>query len=213
MTEAETYLNQMPLVAILRGVRPGEVVAVGSALIEAGFKAIEVPLNSPEPLKSIEKLAHAFGGNCLIGAGTVLTPSAVEAVQNAGGTLIVTPNTDTDVIEKTIKLGLFPMPGMATATEALAAVKAGATHLKLFPAGTYGKGHISALKAILPEATRIYAVGGVSPDNMAEWLSAGADGAGFASNLFKPGFTTADVVENAKAMVAAFKKTQRGTDL
>ncbi|UTW58944.1 2-dehydro-3-deoxy-6-phosphogalactonate aldolase [Kordiimonas sp. SCSIO 12603] len=208
MNSAETYLKEMPLVAILRGIKPDEVVAIGSELINAGFKAIEVPLNSPDPLESIKRLVNAFGSKCLIGAGTVLTPDAVEAVDGAGGKLIVTPNTDPNVIEKAVSLGLLPMPGMATATEALTAVKAGATHLKLFPAGTYGKGHIGALKAVLPINTKIYAVGGVSPDNLAEWLSAGADGVGFASNLYKPGLTAADVAENAKHMITAYKTAQ-----
>lgn len=208
MTNAEKYLAQMPLVAILRGVTPDEVVAIGAALIKAGFRAIEVPLNSPKPLESIERLVAAFGDQCLIGAGTVLDPRAVIAVKKAGGRLIVTPNTDPSVIAKAVELDMFPMPGMATATEALAAVKAGATHLKLFPAGTYGTSHIGALKAILPVDVKLYAVGGVSPANMREWLSAGADGAGFASNLYKPGFSAEQVAENAHAMVAAYKASK-----
>lgn len=201
----EHHLTDAPLVAILRGVTPDTVVAIGQALYDAGFRAIEVPLNSPDPLDSIARLAAHFGDDCLTGAGTVLSADAVEAVAGAGGRLIVTPNTDPAVIARAVALDLLPMPGFATATEAFAAIKAGARHLKLFPAATYGHGHIKALSAVIPPAVRLYAVGGVGADNLHIWRAAGVAGIGVGSEIFKPGFTAAEVGARAQQLISSWR--------
>lgn len=193
------------LVAILRGVQSDEVLDIGAALLEAGIQNIEVPLNSPNPLVSIEKLAHEFGGRALIGAGTVLTPQAVEDVANAGGKLIVSPNTNLDVVRKSKELGMMSFPGFATATEAFAGIDAGADALKLFPAGAQGAATISALKAVLPSDKPLFAVGGVNLDNINKFIDAGADGFGLGSNLYKPGDAAAEVGTRAQAYVEALK--------
>ena len=193
-----------PLVAILRGVRPDEVVAIGEALIGAGFATIEVPLNSPDPLDSIGRLARAFGDRCLIGAGTVLRPDDVDAVKAAGGALIVTPNTDAAVIGRAVALGLQTAPGFATASEAFAAVAAGARALKLFPASTYGPAHLKALKSVLPREVPVFAVGGVGPQDMAQWVTAGAAGFGVGGELYRPGDAPDAVGRKARALASAF---------
>lgn len=193
-----------PIVAILRGVRPDEVVDIATALIEAGIRAIEVPLNSPDPLESIGRLCAAYGDIALCGAGTVLSALAVEQVAAAGGRLIVTPNTDPDVIGRAIGLGLTIMPGFATPTEALAAVKAGATALKLFPAGTFGPGHLKAVRDVLPRDVRVYAVGGVGVANLEPWRAAGVAGIGVGGDLYRPGTSTQEVGTKAAALVAAW---------
>ncbi|MFZ0499903.1 MAG: 2-dehydro-3-deoxy-6-phosphogalactonate aldolase, partial [Steroidobacteraceae bacterium] len=159
--------GMVPLVAILRGIRPEEVHEVGAALYEAGIRAIEVPLNSPSPLASVARLAEKFGDRCLCGAGTVLRASDVDAVHAAGGRLIVTPNTMPAVIQRAVELGLSVMPGFATATEAFAALDAGASLLKLFPAASYGPAHLQALRDVLPPAVAVFAVGGVGAANLA----------------------------------------------
>lgn len=192
-----------PIVAILRGVKPDEVVAIGEALYEAGVRAIEVPLNSPEPFDSIERLCRALGDRCLCGAGTVLTAADVDRVRDAGGRLIVTPNTDPEVIARAVALGLVAMPGFATASEAFRALQAGATSLKLFPAASYGPGHLKALKSVLPSAVTLFAVGGVGPDAMAAWRAAGADGFGIGGEIYKPGDAPAAVSAKAKTLVQA----------
>ena len=194
------------LVAILRGVKPDEVVAIGTALLDAGVTTIEVPLNSPDPLASIEKLAIAFGRSALIGAGTVLTPKAAEEVSIAGGKLIVSPNTNVEVIKTSKQLGLISFPGFATATEAFAAIDAGADALKLFPAGAQGAPTVGALKAVLPSNKPVFAVGGVNLANMVEFLDAGADGFGLGSNLYRPGDTPKTVAEKARKYVALIAK-------
>ncbi|MFY8096173.1 MAG: 2-dehydro-3-deoxy-6-phosphogalactonate aldolase [Niveispirillum sp.] len=201
----ERHLTAAPLVAILRGVTPDTVVAIGQALYDAGFRAIEVPLNSPDPLDSIARLSAHFGDDCLTGAGTVLSVEAVESVAKAGGKLIVTPNTDPAVIERAVSLGLLPMPGFATATEAFAAIKAGARHLKLFPAATYGHGHIKALSAVIPTGIKLYAVGGVGADNLPVWRAAGVAGIGVGSEIFKPGFSAAEVGDRARQLILAWR--------
>lgn len=193
------------LVAILRGVQPDEVLDIGAVLLEAGIRAIEVPLNSPAPLSSIEKLATEFGGNALIGAGTVLTPGAVEDVANAGGKLIVSPNTNVDVVRKSKELGLVSFPGFATATEAFAGIDAGADALKLFPAGPQGAATIKALKAVLPSDKPLFAVGGVNLDNLNQFFDAGADGFGLGSNLYKPGDTANNVGRTAQQYASAIR--------
>lgn len=199
-------LAALPVIAILRGVRPDEVAAHAGALFEAGVRAIEVPLNSPDPLESIARLTTHMGATCICGAGTVLTVAQADAVAQAGGRLIVSPNTDAAVIARTVELGLASAPGVATATEAFAAIQAGARHLKLFPAATYGPGHLKQLKAVLPPEVVVLAVGGVAPDAMAEWRAAGALGFGLGSELYKAGQSVAETAEKARRVVAAVRE-------
>ncbi|WP_304177443.1 2-dehydro-3-deoxy-6-phosphogalactonate aldolase [Phenylobacterium aquaticum] len=196
-------LAACPLVAILRGVTPDEVLEHAEILYAAGVRAIEVPLNSPDPLISIARLAAAFSDRAICGAGTVLAPGQVDAVAQAGGRLIVSPDTDASVIQRTVELGLASAPGFATATEAFAAIAAGARHLKLFPASTYGPGHLRQLRAVLPDDVAVLAVGGVGPDNMLDWWTAGAEGFGLGSELYKAGQSPAVTAEKAARAVAA----------
>ena len=199
----EDALDGLPLVAILRGVTPEEAVTHCEALFAAGLRAVEIPLNSPRPLESIADVARAMAGRMAVGAGTVLTAAEVDAVGAAGGVFIVSPNTDPAVIGRAVQIGLTPLPGFATASEAFAALAAGATHLKLFPAATYGPGHVRALKAVLPPRIKVYPVGGVGPAQMAEWRAAGADGFGLGSELYRPVQTPADTLAKARVAVAA----------
>lgn len=196
----------LPLIAILRGLTPSEAPAIGAALVDSGFTTIEVPLNSPDPLDSIAALARDFGDRALIGAGTVLTPAQVDAVAQAGGKLIVSPNCNTAVIARTKQLGLQSWPGVFTPTEAFAALDAGADGLKLFPGAMAGTTGLSAMRAILPEGCKVYAVGGAGPDNFGDWIAASADGFGIGSALFKPGMSAADVASRAASIVAAYTK-------
>ncbi|HEY2036886.1 MAG TPA: 2-dehydro-3-deoxy-6-phosphogalactonate aldolase [Steroidobacteraceae bacterium] len=197
-----------PLVAILRGIRPEEVLDVAAALHEAGIAAIEVPLNSPTPLASIALLAAKFGDRCLCGAGTVLRPADVDAVHAAGGRLIVTPNTVPAVIERAVALDLTVMPGFATATEAFAAIGAGAGLLKLFPAASHGPGHLQALRDVLPPAVAVFAVGGVGAANLAPWRQAGCAGLGVGGDLYRAGHPAGEVHRRALALVAAWRAAQ-----
>ena len=192
------------IVAILRGITPDEILPVADALIAAGIDAIEVPFNSPQALRSIESLCGAHGDRVLCGAGTVLTVAQVDAVREAGGKLVVSPNTDVDVIRRTVAHGMIAMPGFATASEAFTALQAGAHALKLFPAGTYGSGHVKALRAVLPDEVRLYAVGGCGATNIGEWLRAGVQGLGVGGDLYQPGFAPADVQERARRLTAAY---------
>lgn len=201
----EAALSECPIVAILRGLQPEEAVEIGKALYEAGIRIMEVPLNSPQPLESISNMAKAFGGRAIIGAGTVLSADQVDAVANVGGEIIVSPNTDQDVIRQSLKLGLAPMPGVFTATEAFAAIKAGATRLKLFPADTAGPSHLKALKAVLPVEVHVLAVGGISAANCFDWMVAGAAGVGCGSTIYKPGDSPEIVHAKASALVRAIK--------
>lgn len=198
-------LADLPLVAILRGVTPARVEGVAQALFDAGIRAIEVPLNSPEPFRSIELLARQFGDRCLTGAGTVLDTANVDRVADAGGRLLVTPNTNPDVISHGVKKGMTVMPGFYTPSEGFAAIAAGARTLKLFPASTGGIDHLKAMLAVLPKDVPVYAVGGVGAGNMSEWKKAGAAGFGLGSDLFKPDFTDAEIAERAKRCVAAYR--------
>jgi 2-dehydro-3-deoxyphosphogalactonate aldolase len=182
-------LRAAPIVAILRGVTPLEVEDVAAALADAGLRAIEVPLNSPDPLQSIARLRARFGDALCLGAGTVLTAEEVAGVAGAGGRLIVTPNTDEAVIAAACARGLDVAPGFATATEAFAALRAGARFLKLFPASTYGPAHLEALAAVLPRDVDVLAVGGVGVGDFARWRKAGARGFGLGSALYKPGMS------------------------
>jgi len=192
-----------PLVAILRGLTPDEAEDVGEALVEAGFTLIEVPLNSPDPLESIARLAKRMAGRAVIGAGTVLRGVDVAAVRAAGGTMIISPNANPAVIAASAAAGLVSLPGIATPTEAFAALEAGATALKLFPAEAANPTVLKAMRAVLPKTVRVLPVGGIAPDNIGPWLDAGAAGFGLGSALYKPGLTAAEVGANARAFIAA----------
>lgn len=187
------------MVAILRGLTPQRAPEVAAALVAAGFRSIEVPLNSPEPLQSIEVIARQQTG-CLVGAGTVLSAVEVDRVHAAGGRLIVAPNCDVAVIRRACELDMRVMPGIATATEAFTAIGAGATELKLFPAATYGPRHLKALKSVLPKHVKVYPVGGVGSQDIADWLASGADGFGFGGELFTPAYTLAEIEKRAHAL-------------
>ena len=192
------------LVAILRGVTPSEVEAIGKTVIAAGITKIEVPLNSPDPLKSISISSRTLGGDALIGAGTVLTVEDVHAVKNAGGSLIVSPNCETDVIKETKVLDMASYPGVMTPTECFTALQAGATGLKLFPGTLIGPEGLKALRAVLPQSTELLAVGGAAPNNFAAWQQAGVDGFGIGSALYKPGDDATAVRKKANLIVEAF---------
>ncbi|MDO6590203.1 2-dehydro-3-deoxy-6-phosphogalactonate aldolase [Loktanella sp. D2R18] len=192
------------IIAILRGITPPEAVEICTVLVEEGITDIEVPLNSPQPLKSIAAMAAAVGGDVTIGAGTVLTVEDVANVKAAGGTLIVSPNADIDVIAATKAAGMQSYPGVLTPTECFAAIKAGADGLKIFPSSLIGTGGLAAYKAVLPADMPVYAVGGAGPDNFAEWIAAGAAGFGIGSAIYKPGYTAEDVRQRARAIVAAY---------
>lgn len=200
-------LDALPLIAILRGLKPDEAVAVGEAIVAAGFTCLEVPLNSPEPLESIRRLRQTLDGRALVGAGTVLNVQAAREVADVGGQLIISPNTNTDVIRETKALGLLSLPGFFTPSEAFAAMDAGADALKLFPAEVAGPKGLKAVRAVLPAATRVYAVGGVDPDSMAQWRTAGASGFGIGSAVFKPGQSPDQVGRQAQAFVTRWPQT------
>ena len=192
------------LVAILRGVKPDEVESIGEKLIHAGFEMIEVPLNSPDPLRSIERLARRFGAECIVGAGTVLTVADCTRVCDAGGRLMVSPNIDLNVLATARARGMISLPGVFSPTEALAAQRAGASALKFFPASVLGPSGIAAIRAVLPEETVIVAVGGVSDKNFASYLAVGVRAFGLGSSLYRPGMNAADVAAAAAAAVAAY---------
>jgi 2-dehydro-3-deoxyphosphogalactonate aldolase len=194
-----------PIVAILRGVAPDEVLAIGEALVDAGIRLIEVPFNSPDPATSIRMLQQAFGDRAAIGGGTVLDIAAVEALAATGGTIMVTPNTNPAVIARGVELGLEPMPGFVTPSEAFQAIAAGARRLKLFPAVAFGPAYLKAVREILPKTVSVWAVGGTGADNLADWLAAGAEGIGVGGALYKPGDTAAVVGTRARALVAAWQ--------
>jgi len=206
---SDSYLQQLPLIAILRGVTPQEIVPVGRALYEAGFRAIEIPLNSPEPLHSISLLAAELGDRALIGAGTVLSVQQVEEVAQAGGRLIVSPNCNAQVIQASRKLGVFSAPGVATPSEGFAALEAGAHVLKLFPAEQFSPQIVKAWRAVFARDIALLPVGGITPTNMAPYMDAGATGFGLGSALYKPGMGAAEVARNAAAFVSAWQAIQR----
>ena len=197
-----------PLIAILRGLEPDRADAVAGAILEAGIECIEVPLNSPQPYESIARIARR-GGARLVGAGTVLTPDDVRRVHDAGAQLVVSPNFDAAVVRTALELGMQILPGVATATEAFAAVAAGATQLKLFPAAALGVATLRALREVLPRQVAVYPVGGIGPEDFAAWRVAGAAGFGCGSCLFRPEFTTAEVATRARTIVAALSRASQ----
>lgn len=203
-----TAFARCPLVAILRGVRPDEVEAIGDELVTAGFTLIEVPMNSPDPLDSIGRLARRFEGKALVGAGTVLTTDQVAQVQGVGGQLVISPNSDIAVIAATAKAGMISMPGYFTPTEGFAAVQAGASALKLFPAEAATPAVLKAQRAVLPKDLPVLIVGGINPGNMGPWVQAGANGFGLGSALYKPGATAQQVGEAARAFISGWKDLQ-----
>ena len=201
-----THFAECPLVAIIRGVTPAEVEGVGGALLDAGFRVIEVPLNSPEPLQSIERLVRLVGDSATVGAGTVLSTADVRRVADAGGRIIVSPNTDAEVIGATVATGLVSSPGYFTPSEAFTAARAGAHVLKLFPAEAAGPAVVKAQLAVLPRDIPLVVVGGIRPDNMRPYVEAGAKGFGLGSSLYKPGMAASEVAANARAFVAALRE-------
>lgn len=207
-TKFKTAMARLPLVAILRGLHPQEALAVGQVLVDAGWDLIEVPLNSPQPLQSIATLRKSFP-QALVGAGTVLTPEDVRQVHSAGGELIVSPNFNPAVVAEAVRLGMVCLPGVMTASEAFAALAAGASGLKIFPAEMITPMVLKALRAVLPAETLVLPVGGISPLNMPAFRTAGANGFGIGSALFKPGMTPAQVAESAAGFKAAWAGTMR----
>ncbi|MEP7205761.1 MAG: 2-dehydro-3-deoxy-6-phosphogalactonate aldolase [Casimicrobiaceae bacterium] len=203
MSPLSTFLAPLPLIAVLRGITPEEIDAVGDALVGAGFRVLEVPLNSPQPYDSIRRLAARFGKQCLVGAGTVLAADDVGRVAAAGGHLIVMPHGDTRIVREAKRQGLVCVPGVATPTEAFAALEAGADGLKMFPAEQLAPAALKAWRAVLPRGTLVFPVGGMRPDNLGPWWDAGASGFGTGSNLYKPAAPSAEVRNVAEAFAKA----------
>jgi 2-dehydro-3-deoxyphosphogalactonate aldolase len=197
-----------PVCAILRGIKPEEALDVSAALVEAGIRILEVPFNSPEPLKSIAAMQQAFGDVALIGGGTVLSIEAVEDLHQAGGRIMVTPNTNPDVIRRGAELGLELLPGFMTPSEAFAAIAAGAKRIKLFPAARLGAAYVKAVKDVLPKHVGVWAVGGTGADTIGEWLAGGCEGIGVGGALYKPGDDAVTVGQRGRDLVAAWKATQ-----
>jgi 2-dehydro-3-deoxyphosphogalactonate aldolase len=199
------YFAECPLVAIIRGVTPADAEAIAGALHEGGIRIIEVPLNSPDPLESIRIIARAYGDRALVGAGTVLDPADVSRVAEAGGRLVVSPNTNISVIEATVAAGMVSSPGYFTPSEAFAAIRAGAHSIKLFPAEAASPPVVKAQKAVLPKDVPLIVVGGVTPESVPDWLAAGAAGFGLGGGLYKPGQDAAATLERARAYVTAVR--------
>ena len=198
-------LAELPLIAILRGVEPHEAVGIGTALHDAGIRVMEVTLNSPDPLPSIEALAKRFDGRMAVGAGTVLTVDEVDAVHAAGAQLVVSPVMDPGVIRRTVELGMHSVPGVLTPTECFQAIRAGADGLKIFPATMVGIGGLRQMMAVLPKEFDLFAVGGVDTDNLADWLALGIKGVGLGSNLYHRGDSPQTVADKAGKMVGLMK--------
>lgn len=201
---SDLFEGHRPLVAILRGLKPSEALGIGAALVDAGFGIIEVPLNSPDPLESIELLSKEFGDTCIIGAGTVLTTKQVDGVIDAGGRLIVSPDMKPPVIQRTREHNGLSFPGVFSPTEAFAAIDAGCHALKFFPASLHGPDGVKAIKAVLPPHINVLAVGGVTVPTIGDWLAAGTDGFGIGSNVYKAGWDAEKVNAEANAFVAAY---------
>ena len=206
MNPIAPYLDPLPLIAVLRGIPPEEVDAVSGALVDNGFRILEVPLNSPRPFESIRMLADAHGLRCLVGAGTVLRVEDVARVRDAGGRIVVMPHGDVAIVREAKRLGMVCVPGVATLTEAFAALEVGADGLKMFPAEALPPAALRAWRAVLPKETLVFAVGGMKPDNLDAYWEAGASGFGTGSNLYKPG-TAAGVV---REVAAAYAQGVRG---
>jgi 2-dehydro-3-deoxyphosphogalactonate aldolase len=200
------WQTELPLIAILRGVQPDEALAHVGAVIEAGFDAVEIPLNSPRWAQSIPAVVEAYGEKALIGAGTVLKPEQVDQLAEMGCRLIVTPNIQPEVIRRAVGHGMTVCPGCATASEAFAALDAGAQALKIFPSSAFGPDYIKALKAVLPADVPVFAVGGVTPYNLAQWISAGCVGAGLGSDLYRAGQPVERTAQQAAAFVKAYQE-------
>ena len=199
----DRYFDECPLVAIIRGVTPDQAPEIGRALFDGGIRIIEVPLNSPDPLTSIERIASELGEDALIGAGTVLDPGDVARVKGVGGRIIVSPNMNPEVIAATVEAGMVSSPGFFTPSEAFAAVGAGAHTLKLFPAEAVTPKVVKSMRAVLPKDVPLLVVGGVTPDSVSGWMEAGADGFGLGGGLYKPGQSPDETLEKARAYVAA----------
>lgn len=202
----QRHFDACPLVAIVRGVAPGEAKAIGRALFDGGIRIVEVPLNSPDPFASIAAIAADLGDDALVGAGTVLDPADVARVRDCGGGIIVSPNTSPAVIRASVEAGLVSCPGFFTPSEAFTALDSGADALKLFPAEAASPKVVKALRAVIPGAVPLLIVGGVTPDGVGQWLDAGADGFGLGSALYKPGQSPEDTLKRARAFVAAVKR-------
>lgn len=202
----DEVMDRLPLIAILRGITPGEAAAVGEALVGAGFLCLEVPMNSPEPLESIRRMRAALGERALVGAGTVLTVDAVAGVAEARGQIVVSPNMNAEVIRAAKAKGLLSLPAFFTPTEAFTALEAGADGLKLFPAEAASPRVLKAMKAVLPKAAPVFVVGGVEPGGMAPWVDVGAAGFGIGSAIYAPGRTAEEVRERAETFVAAWRR-------
>jgi 2-dehydro-3-deoxyphosphogalactonate aldolase len=203
MMKLESF--SLPLVAILRGLPPGDAAAIGATLFEAGFRLLEVPLNRPGAIEAIAELARIAPADALVGGGTILSPAHVDAVKGAGGRLYVSPHCDPELIRYAHEAGMLTLPGVATPSEAFAALRAGADGLKLFPAESLGCAGLRALKTVLPPGTHVWPVGGVKPDSMGEWVAAGATGFGIGSALYKPGMAASDLAPVARAYVEAWR--------
>lgn len=206
MKDLSAWLSECPLVAILRGIPPEDAVAVGTILYKAGFRIIEIPLNSPDPFASIAALAKHFGARALVGAGTVIDPLAVKHVVQAGGHLIVTPHADAGIVHKAKVLDMIAIPGIATPTEAFSMIAAGADGLKLFPAEAYSPAVLRSMRAVLPAAIPVLPVGGISAGDVAGWRKAGAAGFGIGSSLYKPGRGARKIRARAEELIAAWQK-------
>ncbi|MDB6178330.1 2-dehydro-3-deoxy-6-phosphogalactonate aldolase [Paracoccus sp. Z330] len=194
------------IIAILRGITPDQAEEVAAVLIDAGISKIEVPLNSPRPFESIQRILSVAGESAIVGAGTVLTVEDVQQLSAIGGQMVVSPDCNPEVIAATKAIGMQSYPGVMTPSECFSALRAGADGLKLFPASLIGTAGLTAIRAVLPEGTRTYAVGGAGPDNFAQWQQAGVVGFGIGTGIFKPGFTTAEVATRAKDIVSAYDK-------
>ncbi|EKN3828968.1 TPA: 2-dehydro-3-deoxy-6-phosphogalactonate aldolase [Yersinia enterocolitica] len=204
-----SWITDLPLIAILRGITPQDVQAHVAALLEAGFDAVEIPLNSPDWQRSISDTVKEFGHRALIGAGTVLQPAQVDELHAMGSRLVVTPNIQPEVIRRAVGYGMTVCPGCATATEAFNALDAGAQALKIFPSNSFGPDYIKALKAVLPPEVPVFAVGGITPENLHIYLNAGCVGAGLGSDLYRAGQSVERTIQQAKAFVKAYKESTR----
>ncbi|TFC93543.1 2-dehydro-3-deoxy-6-phosphogalactonate aldolase [Cryobacterium sp. TMT3-29-2] len=213
MTESSSALPRtfIGLIAILRGLTVSDAVPVGECLYESGFRTLEVPLNSPDPLLTISALKEALPANCMVGAGTVLTVKQVRQCHEAGAQIIVSPNTDVAVIAETIRLGMLSFPGAATPSDAFAAIGAGATSVKIFPADQVGINGLKAWTAVVPKEIGLIPVGGVDAANIGEWMAAGATGFGIGSSLYKPGIAVEELRQRAIAMIAAWASSLDST--